>query len=135
MHAHWHKIYLQEPFIHGLTSILLEICKNKNLPIIKCEIMEKERVQGSIHQIHTLKKTCSYLQKKSKEISQGVHSINLFGNTVTHKILKNIPNFTKYWKMPSKIVLLKLPLNIPFPIKKTSSFTRYCRYPFLSTHY
>ena len=71
MHAHWHKIYLQEPFIHGLTSILLEISKNKNLPIIKCDIMEEERVQGSIHPIDTLKKHVAIYKKIQGKITRG----------------------------------------------------------------
>ena len=48
----------------------------------------------------------------------GVHSLNLQHSTTVHRILKNIPNFIKYWKMPPKIVFLKPPPNIPFQLRK-----------------
>ena len=49
---------------------------------------------------------------------QGVHLMNLLHSTTIHRILKNILNFTKYWKIPPKIVLLNTPPNIPFQLGK-----------------
>ena len=48
----------------------------------------------------------------------GIHSVNLLHSTPVHRILKNTPNFTKYWKIIPKIVLLNPPHNIPFQLRK-----------------
>ena len=47
-----------------------------------------------------------------------VHSINLLRSMIIHKILNNIPNFTKYWKIPPKIILLNPPRNTTFQLRK-----------------
>ena len=53
-----------------------------------------------------------------KGASQGVHSVSLLHSTIVRKILKNILNFTKYWKISHKIVLLNPPPSIPFQLRK-----------------
>ena len=50
-----------------------------------------------------------------------------------HVIIKNTLNLTTYWKIPLKITLfnpLLIWIQYTFPISKTPTFTRYCRYPF-----
>ena len=47
-----------------------------------------------------------------------VHLVKLLHSMIVHRILKNIPNFTKYCKMPYKIVLFNPPPNIPFQLRK-----------------
>ena len=47
-----------------------------------------------------------------------VHLVKLLHRVIVHRILKNIPNFTKYCKMSYKIVLLNPPPNIPFQLRK-----------------
>ena len=49
---------------------------------------------------------------------RGVHSVSLLHSTRVRRILKNIPNFTKYWKILPKIVLVKPPHNIAFQLRK-----------------
>ena len=43
----------------------------------------------------------------------------LVDSMTVHRILKNIPIFTQYWKMAPKIVFLNPPPNIPFQLRKT----------------
>ena len=64
---------------------------------------------------HGLSNFLIILSKLSR--TRGVHSMNLLHSKIVHGILKNIPNFTKYWKIPLKIVLLNPPPNIPFQLR------------------
>ena len=66
----------------------------------------------------------NFILKSPRHVPWGVHLLNLLHNMTIDRILNNIPNFTKYWKISHKIVLLNPPSQYTFPIKKTHSFTR-----------
>ena len=51
-------------------------------------------------------------------IHGGSHLVKLLHCMIVRKILKHIPNFTKYWKIDPKIVLFNRPPNIPFQLRK-----------------